>query len=405
MTESARTIAHRYFAAFGAGDLNAALACIHDDAVWHIDGDPIVGAVGILKGKARIGDWLKAFPSWFEPLGFQLSKLLADDVDVVAFCRFRHRIPATGAIIDSDCAIRLTLRDGLIGRYQIFEDSLLLSQGFRDPSPARGCVVNGTNYGWDDIGAGPSVIFLHGLFLDRHFFAAQTKSLAKNSRCISFDMPGHGASGWRDGLDLDGVAEDIALWMDEQRVGPAILVGHSQGGMIAMRLAARRSDLVSGLVMINTTARAERPERLGEWRGVRLAITEGTAEARAAIYGAIQGRVTNGDWLERNPREAADELRRMGQNDPALIGQALDAAVIERADIRDLLALISAPTTVLAGELDLATPPAHGAEITAAIKGATVETIPRGSHHLPMDSPDIVGAAILAMRELRRHSK
>src|SRR3546814_3377592 len=91
-------------------------------------------------------------------------------------------------------------------------------------------------------------------------------------------MPGHGASGWRDGLDLDGIAEDIALWIIEHGAAPVTIVGHSKGGMIAMRLAARYPALVERLVLVNTSARAEYPDRLEAWRERRGELLAGEAE-------------------------------------------------------------------------------------------------------------------------------
>lgn len=48
----------RYFAAFGAGDIDAALDCIHPDAIWHVDGDPAVVTVGIIQGRNAVRHWL-----------------------------------------------------------------------------------------------------------------------------------------------------------------------------------------------------------------------------------------------------------------------------------------------------------------------------------------------------------
>ncbi len=180
--------------------------------------------------------------------------MIAAGDDVVALGHFRHRVVSTGAIVDSDYAIRFTVRDGLIARYQIFEDSLLIAGVHRSASAGRSASIDGTIYGWDDDGEGAPVLFLHGLFLDRSFWAHQTAALNPHRRCVTFDMPGHGASGWRPGLDLDGIAEDIALWIGEHCRRPVTIVGHSQGGMIAMRLAARHGSLVERLVLVNTSA-------------------------------------------------------------------------------------------------------------------------------------------------------
>src|SRR3546814_2003544 len=81
--------------------------------------------------------------------------MIGDGADVIALGRFRHRVVPTGAIVDSDYAIRFTIRDGLIARYQIFEDSLLIGHAFADGTPARSATINGTVYGWDDVGQGP----------------------------------------------------------------------------------------------------------------------------------------------------------------------------------------------------------------------------------------------------------
>src|SRR3546814_7016414 len=118
----------RYFAAFCAGDVDAAMACVHPDAIWHVDGDPVVGTVGVIKGCDAVRAWQRRFSDSFRPLDFSVEQLIAGGADVIALGHFRNRIVTTDAIVDSDYAIRFTIRDRLIARYQIFEDSLLIAQ-------------------------------------------------------------------------------------------------------------------------------------------------------------------------------------------------------------------------------------------------------------------------------------
>src|SRR3546814_2607049 len=112
--------------------------------------------------------------------------MIGDGADVIALGRFRHRVVPTGAIVDSDYAIRFTIRDGLIARYQIFEDSLLIGHAFADGTPARSATINGTVYGWDDVGQGPPVLFLHGLFLERRSeeHTSELQSLMRTSYAV-----------------------------------------------------------------------------------------------------------------------------------------------------------------------------------------------------------------------------
>src|SRR3546814_2103541 len=88
----------RYFAAFGAGDIDAAMACVHPDAIWHVDGDPAVGTVGIIRGREAVRGWLKRFPDSFRPLAFSVKRMIGDGAAVIALARFRHRVVPNGAI-------------------------------------------------------------------------------------------------------------------------------------------------------------------------------------------------------------------------------------------------------------------------------------------------------------------
>lgn len=384
----------RYLKAFAAADIEGALALIHPGAVWHVDGDCSVVTVGIIQGLAAIRDWLQRFPEGFRPLSFSTDHWWASGDEVLVAGRFRHRVLPHESIVDSDFVIRFTVRKGLIERYQIFEDSLLISKARQHASPGRRARINGSLYAWDDTGEGAPVVFLHGLFLNRQFWRDTVDGLSSCRRRVAFDMPGHGLSEWRDGMTLDVMAEDFALWLAENGAAGATLVGHSQGGMIALRLAATFPDLVGRLVLVNTSARAEEPERLGLWRHRRAALL-GDAAGRRAVFEDIQRFTTASGWCEARPAACQRELQAMLGHDPTALASALDAAIFERCDIRALLAGIAVPMTVLSGALDQATPPALGAEIAAGVQAGRAITIDAVAHHLPTEAPGSMIEAIL----------
>lgn len=382
----------RYFAAFGAGDVNAALDCIHPGAIWHVDGDPDVVTVGIIQGHHAVRRWLERFSTGFRPLAFSIDHLIGEGADVMVLGRFRHRVRPTDAIVDSDYAIRFTIRDGLIARYQIFEDSLLIAMARHSEGAAREARINDVRYGWDDSGSGRTVIFLHGLFLNRQFWSPLIDRLGQGNRFVAFDMPGHGVSTWRNDLDLDGIADDLALWIMENGAAPATIVGHSQGGMIGLRLALRHPDVVERLVLVNTSARAEYPQRVDAWRARRAALLD--AGARNGVISDVQRMTTAPGWIEAHPVEAADERAVMASHDPEALALALDAAVLDRSDVRPLLARIKVPVAVISGELDHATPPELGQEIASAVHNGRHIIVSGAAHHVPTEHPDAVATQL-----------
>ena len=106
-------------------------------------------------------------------------------------------------------------------------------------------------YAYTDVGTGPTIIFAHGLFLDRSSFDQQVAVLSQNYRCIVLDMPGHGESGvFPPQWTLDDMANDIALLVQVLALGKVILVGQSLGGMMGIRLAALHPDVVSYLILV-----------------------------------------------------------------------------------------------------------------------------------------------------------
>ncbi|ENX34786.1 hypothetical protein F889_01423 [Acinetobacter colistiniresistens] len=377
-------VVRNYLAAFAENNIEKALEYIHQDAIWHIDGDPAVATVGLIQGHAAIRKWLLNFPTAFKSLDFAIDQMVNVEQDVLVIGRFRHLVLKTETIVDSDYIIKFTVAAQKIVRYQIFEDSLLLSQVHANSSVSRKIEMKGMTYSWDDMGHGAPIIFLHGLFLERSFWYPMINQLP-NYRCIAFDMPGHAESGWRDRLDLDGIAEDIVLWMKEYRIKKAALVGHSQGGMIAMRIAAKYPDMVDRLLLINSSARKENEESLGLWQQREKALLS-TDDSRLKLFKEIQTIKFTVERLKQSPEIAEKALARLMRYQPEHIAQALRAAIIERTDIRSMIQAIQAQTVVLSGEHDRATPSELGQEIANLIPHSVHKKLLNTSHAIPVEA-------------------
>ncbi|CNG72927.1 alpha/beta fold hydrolase [Yersinia intermedia] len=394
---SATEVVHAYFSAFSQGNINDVVALLDDNVVWHIDGNQNVSTVGLLQGPARVKRWLENFPKNFKPQAFSITDVIEHNGSVLALGKFRHTVLSTGNTVGSEMVIHFKVSKSKITRYQIFEDSALLSRAFEptDEWQVQQIKINGTLYRYWDYGEGPTLIFAHGLFVNHDIFTAQFSALSKSYRCIVLDMPGHGQSGYNpDGWTLDSISQDLVLMIKELSLGDVTFIGQSQGGMVGIRLAALYPEIISKLVLIGTSAREEFPERLDNWRRQREILLNGSEREREAIFSAIQRHINGKEWLLKNHAEVIHERAIMLAHNRSGLVLALDAAVFTRGDVRELLACIMVPTLIICGESDTATPVALSHEMAAAIPKALLLTLANVGHHPTIEAAQAVTNAI-----------
>jgi pimeloyl-ACP methyl ester carboxylesterase len=182
----------------------------------------------------------------------------------------------------------------------------------------------------------------------------------------------------------------VAL-IEQLGVAPVHLVGLSMGGFVAMRLAARRPDLVRSCVLLETSAEAEPAENVPRYRTLNRV-------ARWLGLRVVAGRVMPimfGTTFLRDPARAAERTlwkSRLAQNRRD-IWRAVNG-VIEREPITPELGRITAPTLIMVGDEDVATVPQKAERIHAAIRGSELVRIPQAGHTSSVEQPECVTATI-----------
>ncbi|MGV9277493.1 bifunctional 3-oxoadipate enol-lactonase/4-carboxymuconolactone decarboxylase PcaDC [Streptomyces griseosporeus] len=214
---------------------------------------------------------------------------------------------------------------------------------------------------------------------------AVAPELSAGHRVVRWDLPGHGAS--PAGLigpgatvgDLSGLVLDLADSLGVERFAYA---GVSLGGAVGLHLAVHHPERVTSLAVICASAHfggtspwRERAERVRR-EGVGWLLESAPARWFA------------GDFTV--PRLIRDH----GEADPGAYAACCDA--LAAFDLRDRLADIAAPTLLVAGREDPATPPAHLREIADAVPDAALVEIPGASHLAPAQCPEAVLTALRA---------
>lgn len=256
-------------------------------------------------------------------------------------------------------------------------------------------VANGVDLHYVDEGTGTPILFLHGLLWSGEMFRAQIDALKGTHRCVALDFRGQGKSAvTRDGYDMDTLFADTVALIESLSLAPCHVVGLSMGGFVAMRLAARRPDLVRTLVLLETSADAEPAENVPKYRKLNFI-------ARWLGLGLVAGKVMPilfGKTFLADPARAglrAHWKQRLVGNHKIGITRAV-TGVIERKPVYDELAMVRCPALVMVGDEDTATVPAKADRIVAAIAGARLTTIPRAGHSSTIEEPAFVTAALTA---------
>jgi pimeloyl-ACP methyl ester carboxylesterase len=186
------------------------------------------------------------------------------------------------------------------------------------------------------------------------------------------------------------VWQDAVQLLDALVQGPVHFCGLSMGGFVAMRTAARRPDLVRSLILLETSADPEPMDNVPRYRLLnRVTRLLGSGVTRARVAPIMLGKTILADKARRADVDRFAQLMSRRRD----IWRAVNG-VVDRGGIYHELSRITAPTLVLVGEEDVATPRVKAERIAGAIAGAKLVTIPRAGHSSPVEEPERVTAAI-----------
>jgi pimeloyl-ACP methyl ester carboxylesterase len=203
-------------------------------------------------------------------------------------------------------------------------------------------------------------VLVHGLAGSSRWWRDVAPALALEHAVHLVDLPR-----WQ-AYDPDDLVDRIARRFAD--LSPAAYIGHSLGGLLSVRLAARHPETVDRLVLV---APAGIPGRSP--LGSVLPLASALLHAGPFFL----------------PRLALDTLR----SGPANVLVA--AARLLADDVRPDLTAVKVPTLLLWGDRDPLIPPGHAQEFLDALPDAQLELIPGASHVPMLERPSAVSRAVL----------
>jgi pimeloyl-ACP methyl ester carboxylesterase len=265
--------------------------------------------------------------------------------------------------------------------------------------------VNGIEVAYEDHGAGEQpLVLVHGFTGFRHDFASQLDELAQYGRVLAPDLRGHGDSG-RTGdpssYSFEQLTGDLLGLLDALGIERCDLLGHSMGGMLALRATLRAPERIGSLVLMDT---APGPLGFVDLSLLALAARVGREAGMAALAQILRARAKDDAARGAPDRRVEEEWgterfwawrsARVAAMDPAAY-EALGRALVEQEDLSHRLAEIRCPTAVLVGELDheFRTP----SEVLArGIPDARLTVLPEAGHQPQHEAPEAWRAAVVA---------
>jgi 3-oxoadipate enol-lactonase len=212
--------------------------------------------------------------------------------------------------------------------------------------------------------------------------------LAERLRLVRFDHRGHGASPVPPGpYEIADLGRDVLELLDTLGLERVHYAGLSLGGMVGMWLGANAPERIDRMVLLCTSAYMP-PASMWEQR---IAIVGGAGSVEP-IADAVVERWLTPEFSAAHPESRAS-LRAMIAGSPA-DGYAACCGAIARMDLRGELTRVQAPTLVVSGEQDPATPPPEQELIARAISHARHEIVSPAAHLAAVEQAERVNELI-----------
>jgi 3-oxoadipate enol-lactonase len=250
-------------------------------------------------------------------------------------------------------------------------------------------LIKGSELAVEVDGSGPPVVCLHGLGGTSNVFQIQADALAPHSQVIRLDFAGAGRSPLAGPVSIDSHADDVAAVLDTLCVsGPAVIVAHSMGTLVARALAARVPARVRALALLAPVPAPGETRRHFQAERAALIRTADQAAVAALVLESSISRPTRA----RQPEVAVLVRELVMRQDPEGYARNVDAlgAADDPGPLPDHI-----PVLIAAGDHDTMTTPSYCQALASGHDNVTIRRFTGAGHWLPVEAAAAVSTLLL----------
>jgi pimeloyl-ACP methyl ester carboxylesterase len=242
-----------------------------------------------------------------------------------------------------------------------------------------------------DQGAGPAILFAHGMGLDCRLFEPQVEELSRDYRTIAYNLRAHSQRGTIP-YTLYDLVSDFTAELDARGIERCVLVGMSMGGYMAVRAALTVPQRLYGVVLIGASGIPFPAEDVAVWRA------DAERWRHRAMIGAEQGRAdAEQNFARTTQRRDPDLISRWAERIAQRSGAASYCEFLSWAhqdDVREAFAALKLPCLLVHGAEDAAVPLSHALASHQLLASARLLILPYAGHAANLEYPESVNAAL-----------
>ena len=256
--------------------------------------------------------------------------------------------------------------------------------------------INGVDLNYEISGQGEAIVFLHGYTGSTQDWANQMSALSPKYKVVALDCRGHGKSAApsrEEDYSVKILAEDVFSLLQMLNIEKCCLAGHSLGGFTALQFAVEHQDMLTGLVLVDTSSGqfardpnyAQLSQKLHE-----LARTQGLEAAFEYDAANNPQRV---ERFQKHPEQREITRRKMLQT--SVDGYIyMSRAIGKWEPLTSRLSEIKVPALIFWGDEDLPfTEPSR--IMKEGIPDSELVTVRGAGHNPHEEAPDVFNEALL----------